>query len=112
MPDEKLVGRGTEDVHPVEVRVFLQDPLVAATDHRVGLTTLSLPGEPYLGAGPTTGRVRVIDLDADQGVVHPPVKPLARGGGFAVGRADPVENRRFHQANVWAIVQRTLHLIE
>ncbi|MEZ6016055.1 MAG: hypothetical protein R3F49_13125 [Planctomycetota bacterium] len=101
----------TSDFRDIAARVYVQDPLVAKRDG-LGLLTLHLPGEAWLGPGPTTARIEVLDEDEHGVQLAPPVVPLARGGGFAVGRADPVKNFKHHQVNVWAHVARTLAILE
>ncbi|QDV09825.1 hypothetical protein Poly30_53850 [Planctomycetes bacterium Poly30] len=101
----------TSEFAPIKAKAFIQDPLVARTDG-LGLIELKLPGEAWLGPGPTTARVEVIDEDEEGNVWADPVEPLARGGGFSVGRGDPVKNFRHHQVNVWAHVVRTLGILE
>ncbi len=97
----------------LKVRVLCQDPLVRKTDG-LGVVEVTLDGERYLEQGPRTARVEVIDHDLDEGTTHPPVQVRKNGTGFAVGalREDLRSNVHFHQVNVWAIVNRTLALLE
>jgi len=108
---------GVEKDPPAIVAPFLQkDPLVARrTGNYVGLRELKLPGEAWLGAGPTTARVAVVDYNADLDKTFAPVQVKADGCGFAVGHVTmrTIErNFKFHQVNVWATVTRTLNILE
>lgn len=111
MPKTFRYKSDTSDFRAIVARVFIQDPLVAERDG-IGLLSLSLAGEAWLGPGPTTARLEVVDEDEDGNLQAPPVEPLARGGGFAVGGADPVKNFKHHQVNVWAHIVRTLAILE
>jgi hypothetical protein len=73
---------------------------------------ISLPGDACLGAGPTTARITVVDYNADLDEVFEPVRVLQSGAGFKVGGAAPERNLKFHQVNVWAIIRRTLAMLE
>jgi hypothetical protein len=96
---------------PIQAKIYVQDPAVAPK-RGGGLTTIRIPGEAYLGAGPTSSRVEVVDYDESTRTTHPPAEPLQRGGGFAVGRGDPAKSFRHHQVNAWAIITRTLGILE
>jgi len=99
---------------PLRLDILCQDPLVQKTTG-LGLVRVALDGERYLGQGPTTARVEVIDYDAETGETHPPAPVRQNGTGFAVGplrEEDLRSNYFFHQVNVWAIVNRTLALLE
>jgi hypothetical protein len=95
----------------LRARIYLQDPLISTGRHR-GLTEIRLPGEAWLGAGPTTSRIEVVDHDAGRGVTHPPAKPRPDRSGFDTGRGRPDRSFRHHQVNVWAVAARTLGLLE
>ena len=106
-----LYKPSTSTFHPIRARIYVQDPAVAA-GRGGGLTTIRIPGEAYLGAGPTSGRVEVVDYDETKDTTYPPVAPLKRGGGFAVGGGHPARNFKHHQVNAWAIIARTLGILE
>ena len=106
MPDFVAYTTKTKQLPEIRARVYIQDPIAFAGEHD-GLAEVVLPGEAFLGAGPTTSRVEVVDYDETRDVLHKGVRPLARGGGFAIGRRKPRENFRHHQVNVWAIVTPT-----
>src|SRR4051794_3618355 len=89
------------------VKVLCKDPLVQERDG-LGPVDVRFSGESYLGEGPTTGRVCVVDYDRDLDAVFAPVQVLESGHGFTVGSiANPRNNFAFHQVNVWAVVNRT-----
>jgi hypothetical protein len=101
-----------EDPPPLELEVLCQDPFVMET-HGVGLVEVKLPAERYLQQGPTTARVAVVDYNVDLDEVFAPVQVLESGHGFATGSLDNLrENFQFHQVNVWAILNRTIALLE
>jgi len=97
----------------IKAQIYLKDPLVAAQKQRVGLKTVEIAGEACIGTGPVSSRVAVIDEDRDQGITHPGVTLNSKGDAFNLGRRrEPVENRRFHQVHVWAVLHKTLELLE
>lgn len=103
----------TRDPKEIKARMYVQDPLVAKQHGaRVGVQPVELPGEPYLGAGPTTSRVAVVDYNGDLDVVFKPAGVRADGTGFDVGRTSPNRNFQFHQVNVWAAITSALNLLE
>lgn len=101
----------------IRAQVYVKDPLIGERDG-LGFVTLELPGEAWLGAGPTSARIEVRDErepEGDSGAftqLEKPVEPLARGGGFAAGNPRRYENYKHHQLNVWAHTQRTLAMLE
>lgn len=101
----------TATFKPVHARIYVQDPMIASAGTH-GLADVLLPGEAYLGAGPRTSRVEVVDRDFDLGRTHPPALPLRSRDGFAVGGGPPATNHKFHQVNVWATITRTLEILE
>lgn len=111
MSGQHLYKPSTRAYRDIVARIYIEDPMATAGQGG-GLTSIRLPGEPFLGAGPTSGRVEVVDRDASRGVLHAPVQPLRRGGGFAVGGRTPARNFKHHQVNVWATVTRTLNILE
>src|SRR5262249_35847206 len=100
--------------NPPKLRVDLlcQDPLLAEQGG-IGVVDVRLDPVRYLEQGRTTARVAVVDYDAKLDVVFAPVQVLDSGGGFAVGKREPVrENFLFHQQNVWAVVNRMIGILE
>jgi hypothetical protein len=79
----------------------------------LGAVWVKLAAEPYLLSGPTSARVAALDYNAELDEEFEPTRVLANGRGFSVGGIhSPRENVAFHQFNVWAIVNRTLALLE
>jgi len=85
----------------------------------MGPIAVDLEPERYLEQGPTTARVAVVDYDATRDVVYAPVQLYAdasdydRGKVFKVGdKAKYRDSFFFHQQNVWAIVNRTIAMLE
>lgn len=104
-------------VRRCEVKVLCKDPRLAPLDgasREIRLVDLVLEDEEYLGPGPTSRRVAVVDYNAELDVVFAPASVRADGKGFAVGKlgARFRENIAFRQVNVWALIQRTLNLLE
>ena len=97
----------------LRAKIYLQDPFVADLEESVGIEEIEMPTpEPVLGPGPSTSRIVVVDYNADLDVVLEPAAPLADETGFNIGRTNPLENAKFHQVNAWAVVNRTLQLLE
>ena len=61
----RKVGTREQPLPKISAKIFLQDPLVAQRNERIGLTTITLDGEACLGVGPTSSRVAVVDYNAD-----------------------------------------------
>ena len=102
--------RGTA---PKQIEVFVKNPLVARTLGKgAGVEKIQLAGEAYLGSGPTSSRVVVVDHNGDLDETFEPVGVLASGNGFDVGRRAHVDNFKFHQVNVWALITRALRDLE
>lgn len=111
MPKSRLYSPRIDDLPEITARIFVQDPMISDGEHD-GLTEITLQGEAFLGAGPTTSRIEVVDYDEDTDTLHAPAAPLSRRAAFSIGRKKPIDNFRLHQVNVWAIVTRTLDLLE
>lgn len=110
--DSFLLRPASRSLPPIRAKIFPQDPLVADANPNLGLTEVKLSGEACLGVGPTSSRVAVVDYNADLDQVLEPARFRADGKGFVVGRRSPVNNVKFHQVNVWAVITRTLDLLE
>jgi hypothetical protein len=97
----------------VRVKILPKDALVARRDGLWPVTVDIACATP--GSGPTGPHAVVVDHDADAGVTHAPAE-LLRNGSFAgigrLARERLLADFRFHQVNAWAIVERTLALIE
>lgn len=97
---------------PLEVAIVCKDPAFARSQG-IGPVTVRFKDEPYIGPGPTSRRLAVVDYNQQLDVVFEPVQPKKDGTGFVVGRnTDFVENIKLRQAGVWAIVNRTIALVE
>jgi hypothetical protein len=97
----------------VRVRILAKDPLVARRD---GLWPVEMEiGCPTPGTGPTGPHAVVVDYNADLDTRFAPAKLLKSGvfdGIAKLSNAKILDDFRFHQVNVWAIVERTLGMIE
>lgn len=107
-----LHNRSRKELPDIEAEIWLQDPLVAKEDPRIGLQKIKLNGESGLGPGPTTARVTVVDYSADNDVVYEPARPRKDCKGFVVGQTAKLKNFKHHQVNVWALITRTLNFLE
>ena len=107
-----LHNRNRKVLPEIKAEIWLQDPLVAVENPRIGLQTIKLNGESGLGPGPTTARVTVVDYSADNDVVYEPARPRKDCGGFVVGQTNKLRNFKHHQVNVWALITRTLNFLE
>ena len=110
--DAFLMTPANKKLQEIRTEIFLKDPMVAKNRPDVGLQEVKLPGDACLGVGPTSSRVAVVDYNGDLDEVFEPARFRATGKGFVVGRRDPADNFKFHQVNVWAIITRTLSLLE
>jgi hypothetical protein len=98
----------------VQVKILPKDPLLARTQN-LGLTAATIECAS-VGNGPTSARVAIVDYNADLDTRFAQVKLLANRSGF-VGIAglkshQILENFKFHQVNVWAIIEQILTLLE
>jgi hypothetical protein len=96
----------------LEATILCTDPLVEE-EAGLGKVRVRFDCEPGFGDGPTSSSVAVVDYNADLDRVLAPARLLKNGKGFAVGKLGrPRENLLFHQVNVWAVIQRTVALLE
>lgn len=97
----------------VRVKILPKDPLVARRD---GLWPIEIDLDcPTPASGPTGPHAVVVDYNADLDTRFAPAELLKNRGfrGIAgVSNAKLLDNFQFHQVNVWAIVERTLAMIE
>jgi hypothetical protein len=102
------------------IDVYVQDPLVAATNKGIALNRIYVACEPDLMEGPTSARIAVVDYDADTNRLEDPVQWDLRNRCFAFkhrGELVPLtrehcDKPQFHQVNVWAIIQSILAMYE
>lgn len=97
----------------VRVRILPKDPLVARRNN-LWPVEIDLPCATP-GNGPTGPHAVVVDRDADSGTLHPPARLLKNRcfqGIARLSNAKILDDFHFHQVNVWAIVERTLAMIE
>lgn len=97
----------------VRVRILPKDPLVARRDD-LWPVEIDLPC-PTAGSGPTGPHAIIVDADASTGATHPPARLLKNrtfAGLSRLTHATILDDLRFHQVNAWAIVERTLALVE
>lgn len=94
------------------VQVLCKDPSFARAQ-KIAPIKLEFEDEEYLGPGPTSRRVAVVDYNQQLDVVFAPASPAANGEGFVTGPSrDFVENAKLRQVAVWGIVNRTLRMLE
>src|SRR5262249_1671197 len=97
----------------VRVKILPKDPLVA---RQAGLWPVEIDlacASP--GSGPTGPQAVVVDYNADLDARFAPARLLASrvfGGIARLPNASLLDSFTFHQVNVWAIVERTLSMIE
>jgi hypothetical protein len=106
-------SRDRPGVGKVRVWMLPKDPLVARTE---SLWPIAVDLEcASVASGPTGPHAVVVDYNADLDVRFAPAK-LAKSRVFqGLARRSPealLADFRFHQVNVWAIVERTLQQIE
>ncbi len=97
----------------VRVKILPKDPLVARRD---GLWPVEVELScPSPGTGPTGPHAMVVDYNAELDARFAPAKLLESRvfeGIAKLSNAKILDDFRFHQVNVWAIVERTLSMIE
>ena len=97
----------------VRVKILPKDPLVARKNGLWPTEVDMACATP--GDGPTGPRSVVVDYNADLDTRFAPAK-LQKNGCFkglaALKNAQLLESFTFHQVNVWAIVERTLEMLE
>src|SRR5688572_26007237 len=101
--------------------IIAQDPSVRDDKGRILTTEVEIPAEE-IESGPRGYRVKVIDYDTSSGVLYQPAAypPLQNGvylDPFKEDAAQPnnlglLNDPRFHQQNVYAIVMKTLARFE
>ncbi len=101
--------------------IIAQDPSVRVEDGRILTTEVEIPAEE-IDSGPRGYRIKVIDYDTSSGVLYQPAAypPLQNGmyqDPFKEDAAQSpnlglLEDPRFHQQNVYAIVMKTLARFE
>ncbi len=97
--------------------VYFEDPMVAAQDAELAFDDKCfVDWEPGFGDGPTSARFAVVDYDADTNRLEAPAQWDAAARtyldqGVKLDRKQ-FDNPRFHQVNVWAILQRALRFFE
>jgi len=97
----------------VRVRILPKDPLVARRND-LWPVEIDLPCATP-GSGPTGPHAVVIDRDPDTGTLYPPARLLKNRcfqGLARLSNAKILDDFHFHQINAWAIVERTLAMIE
>ncbi len=97
----------------VRVRILPKDPLVARRND-LWPVEIDLPCATP-GSGPTGPHAVVVDRDPDTGTLYPPARLLKNRcfqGLARLSNAKILDDFHFHQVNVWAIVERTLAMIE
>jgi hypothetical protein len=98
----------------VRVRFLPKDPLLARTKE-LWLSDARLDC-PTVGDGPTSARVAIVDYNADLDTRFAPIKLLRDGSGFheiaKIRKEQILEAFKFHQVNVWAIIELILARLE
>jgi len=103
---------------PLLIHAYLQDPLVATEEPIFGFQEIEIKDYFNLLDGPTSSRFAVVDYNGTTGTLLPPVKWDAKKKQFKTGnivlnnQTTHTDSFQFHQLNVWAIAQNTLHFFE
>lgn len=97
----------------VKAKIFAKDPLVASQPNGVGIKQVTIDGEACIGTGPTSSRVTVVDYNGELDTLFQGARLNSTGSEFKLGRyREPVESFHFHQVHVWAVIHKTLELLE
>ncbi len=99
------------------VTIYVQDPLVAKRNPKLGRRTIDVAWEPDLADGPTSARIAVVDYDAETNTLTSPARWKEDQWCFVAADGQPVGKKQagdphFRQVNVWAIVQSILAMYE
>jgi hypothetical protein len=92
------------------VEIYLQDPFVAKQNPNLGVKPIDIDWEPGISDGPTSARVAVVDYNYHSGKVEEAAIWEPANKKFL--NAQNPNTNKFHQVNVWAIVQNTLSFFE
>lgn len=103
----------------VQATIYVQDPLVAKNEPKVGLKHMWIDWEPSMNDGPTTSRIAVVDYNADTDVLEKNYAKWDKDQWCFIDSISgkPISKRNkdtppFHQVNVWAIIQNILAFFE
>ena len=102
---------------PIPVTIYIQDPLVAKQEPKLGLQEIYIQWESNLDDGPTSARVAVVDYNTDNNELIKPASWDRNRWCFIEPNDQPVEQKKlkspwFHQVGVWAVVMRILKFFE
>jgi hypothetical protein len=97
--------------------IYLQDPLVAEKNSKLGLAFISLDWEPGFASGPTSERIAVVDYNADSNELAEPARWSKEEWGFVGLKNQPldpyeIDTPQFRQVNAWAIVHDVLSVFQ
>ena len=97
----------------IRATIYLQDPLVAKKNPKLGLKPIELDWEPGLTDGPTSERIAVVDYNADTNILAEPARWNQSEWCFVGPDKQPIgsqnsDNQQFRQVNVWAIIHNIL----
>jgi hypothetical protein len=101
----------------IKATIFLQDPLVAKKNSKLGLAFIGLDWEPDFASGPTSERIAVVDYNADSNELVKPARWSKEEWGFVGLKNQPLDpyefdTPQFRQVNVWAIVHEVLTMFQ
>ena len=97
---------------------YFQDPFVAKGDPAKALDEhVFVAWEPGLADGPTSSRFAIVDYNADTGKLEPPAVWDENSQTFVSSDGAPLSPTganalQFHQASLWALLQRALAFYE
>lgn len=97
----------------IPINIFVQDPFIAERykkKKKFGIEPINLDWEPSWGNGPTSSRVAVVDYNMDTDILASPVEWDQENKKF-IGTKNP-NSYRFHDVNVWAIIQNIIAFFE
>lgn len=102
----------TQTVKTIRAEIILKDPLVEQEIPTLGRDFVEVRDEVCIGTGPTSSRIVVIDYNGSLDQVFKGAELHSSKVRFKIGRQPLETDFNFHQVNVWAIIHKTLELLE
>ncbi|MFC2142132.1 hypothetical protein ACFLR7_04275 [Acidobacteriota bacterium] len=101
----------------ISTTIFVQDPMVAGFNKRLGLQEMSVRWEAGLFDGPTSSRLAVVDYNSELDKVFSPVVWNKEKWCFVSAEGqlldkDKKDDFQFHQVNVWTTVMKVIEFYE
>jgi len=106
------VYKKNQAVKTIRAEIILKDPLVEEEIPTLGRDFVEIKDEACIGTGPTSSRIAVIDYNGALDRVFKGAELHHDKTRFKTGRRPLERDFHFHQVNAWAIIHKTLALLE